>query len=566
MASGARPAQRAQTGLGLQNVTTQRLLWAGCFALLTGLYLLPLWLFPYVPTLDGPVHLESAQTLRSLAAGESGVQELFLNAQWRLATNQLYALVLYSLGALVPMLVAEKLVLSLYVIGFGLALVFALRGLRGAVVLAAFLGFPVVYSYIFYIGFHNLCFGLPLFIVALGLYFRLADGPPPRRTLVLAVALAATLVLLYYVHVIATACTLLALGLMALLGLFRGAWRTFLATALAALPTAVLVLWFLVAPEGTTGPVAAANTATDFLTLPELVRTFFIHAPRFVLKAYIPLVVHSWVDVFFLGPWNLLLLVLGAAAVRLSLRTRTLPHPELLATLSVFLFIILWTPTRLGEAGWLTERFLPFGYLLFILWIATVRFSPRVWRVAAGAGIVTAGALIAYRIPVHAMLVADIREYVSASRVLPDDATVLPLNLPAETIPTALGAMYAQLRYDALGQAMGYVALERRVINLRNYQAAKGYFPLVYDEARNPALFLSERGYNGLGRRPFAFDLEGYRRETGAVADFVLVWGDLEAERSEPDVQNLLAQLSNYRRVYVSEPRNLMQVYKRVGP
>ena len=169
------PAQRA-AGQGRLRLSARHLLWGGLFALLTGLYLLPLWLFPYVPTTDGPVHLETAQTLRALASGEGGAQALFFSAQWRLATNQLYALVLYSLGALMPMLVAEKLVLSVYVVGLMLALVFALRSLRGAV-LAAFLGFPVVYSFIFYIGFLNLCFGLPLFLVALGLFFRLDAAP-----------------------------------------------------------------------------------------------------------------------------------------------------------------------------------------------------------------------------------------------------------------------------------------------------------------------------------------------------------------------------------------------------
>ena len=547
---------------------TPEALWVSLFVLLTILYLLPLWLFPYMPTLDGPVHLESAQTLRELAAGNSvkggGVLEQFFAPQWRLATNQLYALLLVNLGALMPILVAEKLILSVYVVGLLLALVFALRGLRGAI-LTAFLAFPVIYSYIFYIGFFNLCFGLPLFLLSLGFYFRLAENPPLRRTVLLAAGLALTLLILYFVHVFATICTLLTLGVMVVLGLFRRNWRTFLVTTLAVVPALALIAAFLIAPQGI-GAEAAANTATDFLSVSELVQNFFVHSPNFLFKVYVPLVVHSWVDIFFTLPWNLLLLGLAALAVWRSFKAHILPHGELLGALAVFVFIIVWTPTRLGEAGWLTERFLPFGYLLLILWVASAKFSPRFWRYAAGLGIICAAALMAYRLPIHAMLVTDIEEYVSISRIIPDGATVLPLNLDDETVPSALQNMYPKLRYDALGQAVGYVALERPIVNLRNYQAAKGYFPLIYKKARNPALFLSEAGYNGLGRRPFAFNLAAYRKKTGAAADYVLLWGDLGAARKDPDVQNVLAQLASYTLVYTSSPRGLMHAYKRNGP
>lgn len=551
-----------------QTLTSRRFFWGGCFFALTILYLLPLWLFPYVPTLDGPTHLESAQALRTLNEGTNPLFDLFYGSQWRPATNQVYHLLLFTLGRVMPILVAEKVLLSAYVVFFLTALVFALRGLKGAALAAVFLAFPVVYSFIFYIGFYNLCFGLPFFLLALGLYFRLAESTVPRRTALLAVALALTLLASYFVHVIAAASTLLALSVMATLGLFRRsarAWRNFWVTALAAGPGVLLILYFIIAPQGTAAE-ASANTATDFLNFSELLRSFFLHPPEFLLKAFISLVVHSWVDVFFTLPWNLLLVVLTLLAARQSIGRRTLAHGELLGALGVFLFIILWTPTRLGEGGWLTERFLPFGYLLLILWLAGANLSPRLWRYAAGVGVVLAGALMAYRIPVHAMLVSDIQEYVAAATVIENDATVLPLNLASRTVPTALSAMYPELRYDALGQAVGYVALERRIVNLRNYQAAKGYFPLIYREARNPALLLSEKGYNGLGQRPFAFNLRAYRERTGAVADYVLIWGDLEAERSQPDIQNVLAQISGYKLIYTSKPRGLMHVYALNAP
>jgi hypothetical protein len=552
-----------------QTLTKRRLFWGGCFFALTLLYLLPLWLFPYIPTSDGPTHLEAAQALRTLAEGNNAFFNLFYSSQWRPATNQVYHLLLVTLGRAMPVLVAEKVLLSAYVVLFLTALVFALRGLRGGRFRGGLSGLP---GGLFLYLLHRLLqplFRPAFFLLALGLYFRLAESTTARRTAFLAAALTLTLLASYFVHVIAAASTLLALGVMVTLGLFRRsrhAWRSFWVTALAATPAVLLILYFIIAPPRGAGSDAAANTATDFLSFSELLRSFFVHPPEFLLKAFVSLVVHSWVDVLFTLPWNLLLVTLALLAARRSIGRRALPHGELLGALGVFLFIIVWTPTRLGEGGWLTERFLPFGYLLLVLWLAGANLSPRLWRYAAGVGVVLAGALMAYRIPLHAMLVSDIQEYVDAAAVIENDATVLPLNLASRTVPTALSAMVPELRYDALGQAVGYVALERQIVNLRNYQAAKGYFPLIYKEARNPALFLSEKGYNGLGQRPFAFNLEAYRQETGVGVDYVLIWGDLGAQRGQPDIQNVLAQLSDYKLIYTSEPRGLMHVYALSAP
>ena len=318
-------------------------LWVGCYLLLSLLSLTLIWLFPYVPTQDGPAHLDAAATLLELSRGNPFFSTFFA-AQWQLATNQLYHALLVLLGSAFGLLVAEKLLLSVYALAVPAATLFALHGLR-ARGWAVFLVFPVIYPFVFYLGFYNFCFGLIFFLLALGVYFRLRDAVTLNRQVWLSAALALCLALCYFAHIIAAANALLALGVMAAVALLKrraNAPLSALLVTAAALPTLFFILRFFVRQ-----PTDVADGTTRFLSVPRLFASFFFHLPELPYKLYSPLITHSWLDVLFTGPWHLLLLALAALALFKSVRGRTLPQLELFAALIVLLFIILWTPNRL---------------------------------------------------------------------------------------------------------------------------------------------------------------------------------------------------------------------------
>ena len=538
----------------------RRILWIGCFALLALLSLAPLW-FPYVPTQDGPAHLDAAATLLALSRGDPFFSTFF-EAQWQLGTNQLYHGLLVLLGSFMPLLLAEKLLLSAYALAVPLSALFALRGLREANLLAIFLVFPVIYPFVFYLGFYNFCLGLIFFLLTLGLYFRLIKAQTFWKRTLFTAALALSFALCYAAHIVSAANALLVLGVMIGVALLRKqehAPLTALLVAGAALPTAAFILTFFLQQ-----PTSTPDGTTKFLSVPRLIAEFFVHVPNLPYKIYSPLVIHSWLDALFTAPWHLLLVALAGLAAYRCVKSRRAPQLELLAALTVILLVIVWTPNRLGEIGFLTDRFLPYGYVLLILWLGAVRFSPRIWRVAAVAGALCAGALFVYRIPLHAMLNANLREFVSAEAVIEDNSAVLPLILVKDDNaypPT--GFVLPNMRYSEVLHAVGYMALSSSIVTLNDYQASKGYFPLRYKEETSPIEYLSERGLEGLERPPFAFDLQAYQEETGAVVDYLLLWGDLEEVKERPDVQAMLIQLEAYDLVYTSEPRKLMRVYAR---
>src|SRR3954465_6846257 len=81
------------------------------------LHLIPVWTFRYLPTQDGPSHLVNAQILKDYGSSTAGY-EAFFEVRAEPLPNWTSHLLLAGLLVLVPPLVAEKLLVSLYVLGF----------------------------------------------------------------------------------------------------------------------------------------------------------------------------------------------------------------------------------------------------------------------------------------------------------------------------------------------------------------------------------------------------------------------------------------------------------------
>ena len=165
-------------------------------ALMIILGLVPIWLFDYFPSQDGPVHLNSVGVLNDY--GSNALYQRFYTEQWQLTANQAFFALYAGLGKFLPLEIVQKLLLSLYVVTTPLALLMALRVLDGAPH-AVLLIVPVLYSLALYMGFFSFCLSLGLFSLTLASYFYFAKRPSWRRALGLALSLYA----LYFIHPLA---------------------------------------------------------------------------------------------------------------------------------------------------------------------------------------------------------------------------------------------------------------------------------------------------------------------------------------------------------------------------
>jgi hypothetical protein len=144
--------------------------------------LIPIWCAGYVPTLDGPIHLNIAAMLArpSLAVASDNLFSIALNPEPNWA---IYILLWGLLSVIDNVLLAEKLALSLYALLFLFSFHWADRiihrrsDFRWSRLL---LTVPFVYSAIFYYGFYNFIFSLPLLILAAATYLRFLDAQTLR--------------------------------------------------------------------------------------------------------------------------------------------------------------------------------------------------------------------------------------------------------------------------------------------------------------------------------------------------------------------------------------------------
>jgi hypothetical protein len=141
------------------------------FGALVLLNLLPVWAFPYVPTQDGPAHLANALILKEYGTAHTRYHEFF-DLCWEPVPNWTTHLFLAGLMYAFPPLVAHKILVSLYVVGFAFAFRYFLAALGKETGQLAPAGLLFVYNRCFLTGFYNYCLSLILFWIILGYCLR----------------------------------------------------------------------------------------------------------------------------------------------------------------------------------------------------------------------------------------------------------------------------------------------------------------------------------------------------------------------------------------------------------
>ncbi len=132
--------------------------------------LIPVWTFRYFPSQDGPLHLYNAYVLKNYSAPHYSFSSYYkINSL--LLPNVLADLLLLILVNIFPVLLAEKVFLSLYVLLFTWGIIYFLNSINKKDNL--FIIAPVfIYNLFLFFGFYNFLLSVPIFLFALGFWFR----------------------------------------------------------------------------------------------------------------------------------------------------------------------------------------------------------------------------------------------------------------------------------------------------------------------------------------------------------------------------------------------------------
>jgi hypothetical protein len=153
----------------------------------------PIWAFRYFPTQDGPSHMLNARVFKQ-CVDPSAPEAEFYERRVSPIPNWTAAALLDALTAVLPPFAAEKVLVSMYVVGLPLAVDYFLAVMDASG--ASALGLLFVWNSCLLRGFYSYGLGIALLFLILGWFLRQEGALGSRGT----VTLSALLLLSYFTH------------------------------------------------------------------------------------------------------------------------------------------------------------------------------------------------------------------------------------------------------------------------------------------------------------------------------------------------------------------------------
>ncbi len=538
------------------------------FVLLIVAHLLPILFFKYFPSQDGPAHLHNASVLREYSFPEHSIFREYYLLNKNLTPNWFTHLSLAGLMYIVPPLIAQKLLLSGYIILLPISIRYALYAIRPDAVFLSFLAFPFIYNYVLHMGFYNFSYSMAMFFFVVGYWLKHQNHFMLGRVITLSVLS----LLLYFCHLFSLVTAYIAIALLTvwltILDLApqvrqqKFNWRSFaqvlrmrvLVPLCAFLPTLILVVMFL-------SRKSTVNSDID------------TSRPTWKHLSYL-LSLHSLVS--FQKPEFLLSIALAGlfAAICLYVLVAKLAHRQInvwdgfLLVVVAYVLMYFIAPDKMSGGGNIKQRLLLYPFFILMLWFGAQSYhwlvKQRIQLVAVGIALMLLG--------VHTIQYAELNsyleEYVSGMHLIEPNTTLLPLSF-SNTGHAPDGKVLSD-RVKPFSHASGYIAVQKKdVVVLTNYQAALDYFPILFRSQTNPFLHLSignnsSKADWGIEAEPPRVDFLNYPQRTGGHVDYVLIWQVLEGHRTLENTKSIFKQLEEgYDLIYTSPQRGLMQLYRR---
>jgi hypothetical protein len=442
------------------------------YAAVAVVHLLPVWTVPIIPTVDGPSHVYNAVVLQELARGSPEFAAVFA-ADLRPHPNWLGHALLFVALYVAPPVVAEKLVFTVIIIVF-LAGVWAFAGLVDARSrVYAFLAMPLTFHLLLQMGFYNYSLGCGLALLAVAAAWR---GRGTTTALLLVVC--------YLAHALPAAVAVLSVLIFAAA---RRRWRDLVSVT----PVALLFGWFLLQPKLPGGDW----TWNGAILIEPLLRVALLHTfdPRQLTFGTILGLVYG------------ALVVVTLLVERIDRQRRDV---FLLLTLAA-VGLYLAAPVGVQEGFVLKARLLLFPYLFILPW-----FTPRVPRLP----LALAFALVA---SANAIFIRNC--WKQNADVMTRAVSVVGAATPGKTaVPLIFDRSSPHASLPLLSHAFAHAAAARRLVDLGNYEAALGFFPVAFRKGiRRPSIFQLETA-------PESFDVEAYK------PDYIYTWRMPERSALEP--------------------------------
>jgi hypothetical protein len=516
---------------------------------------LPVLLFKYFPTMDGPAHLYNSRLIHELLFGETSNVGLFYSFTAIPVPNWLGHFILAAAHIILPAFLAEKILLVLYVVGLPYAFRQLIRTISPQNIEYSYFILPFCFSYLFTLGFYNFSLALILMFITMATWIRTHALP---RTVRMLFGLLVLLTLLYFAHIFVFGLTLFMLGLHIVItsiptgrpgrswintffrSILPGLGRLMIASAV----PLILALWYwwripaathytfiekyeLLEWVYTVRPIISYNTELESVYTR---RIFHALAVLFVMSVFVfPAIGRGWHN--------------GHAPVnRAFFNWRFALFWKILCLF--FLLLYLFMPDQNGSAGYMSLRL---GLLLLMFFIAALSlygtFKWFTWAVIIFILYCNYN-LGKYYVSVIEYQNKFVMNCERAGSHIPPGSIVYPVDRSMNWLA---------------GNYSNYLGIDKPMVILDNYEAVVDYFPLHWDQARIPNLLIGRLRVADLMEEAWVQN-EG---RPDRYVDHVFVLGDHQDFENDTGNDLVKEVLAYYELIYWNEDCAL---YRFTGP
>ena len=507
--------------------------------------LLPVLVFKFFPTVDGPAHLYNSRLILELARQSGPLNDYFIFNE--ISPNWLGHIIL-SLSLLIfPANIAEKCLLLIYFIGFPISFRAYIRIRPDHNSTLTYFVFPFTYSFLLFYGFYNFHLGLVFFFWTLYLWVKYNHEFTIKRTFFLLIL--TTLMCLSHLFVFAVFILIVSISnireLPDLVNPYKERRKRFLK---------VLIHQILALSIGLIIMIKFILTNAEESTLPTYIN------PSALLKWLMQIqpakgIVYGKEDIF--TRWIFITLVLlisyllyykikrflaAKSKINFLLNFGLRRNFGLIMSI-VFLVALFIVPDSHGAAvGLVSSRIILFFFLFLIAWLSTKKF--HTWL-----------HILAFVI-INYVNIALLDIYYSATK---DNnflaAEISKASREIEPFKTVLPALNSD--YWLHGHISNYLGIDRPMVILENYEATLDWFPLKWNSNKIPNLYFGKMS-------PEEGCLSWVRNINNDIAmiDYVFILNDEQEIISEDCAKKISNALNeDYLEVYKSE-NNKILVYR----
>jgi hypothetical protein len=523
------------------------------FTIVTIVNMLPFVATRFFPSMDGASHLTNSNIINQLIFHNNSLFHQFFLINPEPVPNWSAHLFISLLTLVMPAFLAEKILIILLLT----ATPFAFRNLVQTIspkgTLFSFMVFPFTHSMFFFFGFFNFCMAILLFLVTLNYWLRHEHLTPNiKQSVILALLIALT----YFSHIVIFGTLLIIIAVHIISGTIqalvyeknefklivrRFLQKTMIITLAALIPLILFIYFFYSRPE---------IREIRFIEKQELINILVTIRP---LVSFNPIIEGKQLNILFylfaflaaIGAGYFLIRIIrkfikreGDPVVMESL----LPAFNfwwLLGAMGMLLALFFTLPDAYGTASYTNYRLGFIFFLITILWISTFRI-PWYFGLAAAITVLYVNTML---IRIYNPSIKDLGKLAASCNKAADYVVPNSLVLPIYTMDNWF-----------TGHFVDYLAVDKPIVMVYNYECASGYFPVRWNEKLKPNYFI---GNPAVPEKYFNFELT--KGNPARMLDYVFIVGQYDPNKDEffSKLHKILTE--DFVRVYEAENCSLYQ-------